>query len=125
MSRHRTPKHGDGTAWLVVDRARGDYSCSWFAGTHDGRLVEHARIATASEAVAWGRSRTARVRIRTADACTYWAGTAPRPEGFSHSWTEPNTTDVSQPGDNTEFRLEAGPANGTIDEPRGPGGSPC
>src|SRR5687767_14779449 len=103
MSRQRTPKHGDGTAWLVVDRAKSDYSCSWYAGTHDGRLVEHARVATASQAVAWGLSRTPRVRIRTADACTYWAGTAPRPEGFSHTWADPDTTDVVHPGDNTHL----------------------
>ena len=95
MKRHRTPRHGDGTAWLVVDRLKGDYLCSWYTGTDGGHLVEDARLSNASEAVAWGRLRTSRVRIRTADACTYWAGTAPRPEGFSHTWADPDTTDLA------------------------------
>ena len=127
MRRHRTPRHGDGTAWLVADRLKGDYLCSWYTGTHGGHLVEDARVPTASEAVAWGRSRTSRVRIRTADARTYWAGTAPRPEGFSHTWTDPDSIDVAHlpPRDNTQPPVEPGVANGAIDEPPMPGGSPC
>jgi hypothetical protein len=88
MSRHPTPRYGDGTAWLVVDRQLGDYGCSWYAGANDDHLVEHGRAATAAEAVAWGRLRTTRVRIRAADSCTYWAGSAPRPAGFTHTWTD-------------------------------------
>src|SRR5439155_322896 len=70
MRRHRRPRHGDGTASLVADRAKGDYLCYWYTGTGDARLVEHARAASAEEAIAWGRDRTARVRIRTAEART-------------------------------------------------------
>jgi hypothetical protein len=124
MRRHRSPEHGEGTAWLALDRAQENYSCSWYTGTNDDRLVEHARIPTASDAVAWGRSRTPRVRIRTADACTYWAGTAPRPAGFSHTWTD-SDANAAQPGDNTELRLEPGSANRTMDAPPTPGDSPC
>ncbi len=86
MRRHRTPRRGEGTAWLVLDRGNGDYLCYWYAGSNDARLVEQARVSSASDSVAWAALRTSRVRIRTADACTYWAGTAPRPEGITHTW---------------------------------------
>lgn len=117
MRRHRRPRHGDGTAWLVADRARGDYLCYWYTGTGDAHLVEHARAASAEDAIAWGRDRTPRVRIRTAEARSYWAGTIPTPEGFAHTWTQSDTVSVvpppcaeappSSPGPATEF---AGPA---------------
>jgi hypothetical protein len=84
----RKPRTGEGTAWLVVDRGQGDYLCYWYTGTHDGRLLESTRLPTAAEAVAWGRSRTAAVRIRTADGRTSWAGGEPRPAGFAHSWAD-------------------------------------
>ena len=71
MRRHRKPQQGDGTAWVVVDRLNGDYLCHWYASSNDGHLVEHARVASASDAVAWGRLRKSRARIRTADARTY------------------------------------------------------
>ena len=86
MTRPGSPKHGNGTAWLVADLARGDYVCHWYTGPNDERLVEQARATTAADAVAWGRVRSTRVRIRTADAATYWAGTAPKPAGFRDSW---------------------------------------
>jgi hypothetical protein len=98
MRRHRAPRYGDGTAWLVADRARGDFSCGWYVGPSGDRLAEHARAGTAAEAVAWGRVRTTRVRIRTVDACSYWAGTAPRPDGFTDTWSDESATDLhSQP----------------------------
>jgi hypothetical protein len=95
--RYRKPRQGEGTAWLVADLGQGDYLCYWYAGPSDGLLVGQARAATASEAVAWGRLRTPRVRIRTTDACSYWAGTAPRPEGFSNSWFEPDAMIAPDP----------------------------
>jgi hypothetical protein len=64
-------------------RSRGD----WYAGTGEAHLLEHALVASAEDAIAWGRDRTPRVRIRTADARTYWAGTTAAPEGFAHTWT--------------------------------------
>jgi hypothetical protein len=94
MSRHRRRRHGEGTAWLVADRLNCDYLCYWYAGTNDGHLIEQARAATAMDAVAWGRERTPRVRIRTDAARTYWAGTAPRPATFAESWTSPNGSNV-------------------------------
>ena len=66
-------------------------------GPTTAACVEHARIPTASDAVAWGRSRTPRVRIRTADIRMSRAGTAPRPEGFSHTWTDSDTTNADNP----------------------------
>jgi len=84
----RTPRRGDGTAWLVADRARGDYLCYWYVGPNDQRVGERARVASAEEAVAWGQERTTRVRIRTDDGDSYWAGSAPRPEGFGRTWGE-------------------------------------
>ena len=87
MSRHRRPRLGDGTAWLVADVKRGDYVCFWYTGPDDGDLAAHARMANPADAVAWGRDRTTRVRIRTAEGRTYWAGRAPKPEGFAHTWS--------------------------------------
>jgi hypothetical protein len=94
---HGRPHRGDGTAWLVIDRSRGDYLCYWYAGTGDDRLLEQARAADASAAVAWGRLRTPRVRIRAGDSCTYWAGTAPRPEAFIRTWPEPRPRSPGSP----------------------------
>jgi hypothetical protein len=88
MTRRRRARTGDGTAWLVVDRVKADYLCYWYAGPGGGELMEHARVANAPDAVAWGRLRTPRVRIRTADNCTAWAGTAPRPQGLNHTWVD-------------------------------------
>jgi hypothetical protein len=130
MRRPRRARPGDGTAWLVVDRLHGDYLCDWYASTNDGHLVEHARVASASDAVAWGRLRTTRVRIRTADGCTSWAGTAPRPEGFTHTWTDSTVASVAPRASDTgrpvpEQAGEPGHANPpragdhTIPSPRG------
>ena len=83
------PRHGDGTAWLVADRAHGDFDCYWYVGRAGDHLGEQASAATAEDAVAWGRARTTRVRIRTVDGCSQWAGSAPRPEGMSNTWTSP------------------------------------
>jgi cytidine deaminase len=88
MTPRRRARSGDGTAWLVVDSVNGDYLCYWYAGPGGGELMEHVRVANASDAVAWGRLRTSRVRIRTPDKCTSWAGTAPRPPGFNHTWVD-------------------------------------
>jgi len=87
MTRHRSSRHGDGTAWLVADLAHGDFVCHWYTGPNDERLVEQARAATEADAVAWGRLRSTRVRIRTAGASTSWAGTAPKPAGFRDTWS--------------------------------------
>ncbi len=73
------------TAWLIADRLNGGYLCSWYAD----HLVEQSRASTAADAVAWGRQRTPRVQIRTEDACSYWAGTAPRPATFTRTWADP------------------------------------
>jgi hypothetical protein len=69
--------------------AKGDYLCYWYTGTGEAHLVEQARAANAEEAIGWGRDRTSRVRIRTADARSYWAGTTPTPEGFARTWEGP------------------------------------
>ncbi len=80
---------GEGTAWLVFD-AGGDlyqYQCYWFGGRCGDHLLEHARSATAADAVKWATARTPRTRIRLADHRTYWAGAAPKPAGFAGTWT--------------------------------------
>lgn len=97
MTRHRKPPYGDGTAWVVADRRNQDHFCYWYVGANDDRLVDHARIVGASAAVAWGRRRTSRVRIRTADARSCWAGTAPRPDRFIHTWTDTPANNVPLP----------------------------
>ena len=81
---HRA-RRGRGTAWLVSDGSNDGYLCYWYAGAYGGHLVEQARAVDAPEAVAWGLTRTPRVRIRTADGPA-WAGSAPRPEAFTHTW---------------------------------------
>ena len=88
MTHVETLARGEGTAWLSADRLRDDYVCLWYGGPHDGRLLEQARAPTEAAAVAWGTHRTTRVRIRTEEGRTYWAGIGPRPEGFSHTWQE-------------------------------------
>jgi hypothetical protein len=79
---------GAGIAWLVADRARGDFLCQWYGGSADDSLLEQARAATAQAAVSWGRSRTPRVRIRTATGRTYWAGSGPKPDGITDGWVD-------------------------------------
>jgi hypothetical protein len=91
MARSGRPRRGEGTAWLVEDNIGQDYICSWYFGPYDAHLAEQARLPTSADALAWGRERTARVRIRTAAARTYWAGSAPPPEGFTHTWPEATT----------------------------------
>ena len=85
----RRPRHGDGTAWLVADRVHGDFVCYWYVGRAGDHLAAQGRAASAEEAVAWGRARTTRVRIRTVEGCCQWAGAASRPEGLSHTWRSP------------------------------------
>ena len=88
MSGHRA-RPGEGTAWLVTDRPEtAGCHCYWYTGPKDDHLVEHAHVTGAAEAVAWGRQRTPRVRIRTADGRASWAGSAPRPAGIAHTWIE-------------------------------------
>jgi hypothetical protein len=86
MSKRREARRGEGTAWLVADRLTDDFYCYWYTGTNDGQLVEQAGPWSANDAVAWGRDRSPRVRIRTRDGQTEWAGTAPRPATFTASW---------------------------------------
>jgi hypothetical protein len=86
VTRQQPPHDGEGTAWLVADRAQGDFICLWYVGRSDDHVGERARVATADDAVAWGRARTSRVRIRTADGRSQWAGAAPRPDGLSGNW---------------------------------------
>lgn len=102
--RHTHP--ADGMAWLVADRARGDFLCYWYFGRSGAHLAQQTRVATAEDAVAWGRARTDSVRIRTVDGRSRWAGSAPRPDGMSDTWTP---------------RRPAGSPAAA----RGPGGAPC
>lgn len=88
MTRRPRARLGDGSASLVVDRRHADYRCYWYGGRADDQLIETGRAANASDAVAWGRHRTPRVRIRTPNGRTSWAGTAPRPQGFNHTWVD-------------------------------------
>ena len=77
----------DGIVWVIADEGHDAHHCYWYTGSNDGRLAEQASVTTAAEAVTWGRLRSGRVRIRTADGCTRWAGTAPRPNTVVENWT--------------------------------------
>ena len=116
MRRRRRPHQGEGTAWLVADRSRGDYQCFWYVGTGGSHLVEKARASSAEEAIGWGRQRTDRVRIRTAEPHTYWAGARAAPDGFADAWTAPEPLNVVARSGWVAERSRAGP----LDEPPGP-----
>ncbi len=88
MGREGRWQHGEGIVWVTTDRGHDAHHCYWYAGANDGHLVERASVTTAVEAVSWGRLRSGRVRIRTDDGRTLWAGTAPRPSNFVGTWTE-------------------------------------
>jgi hypothetical protein len=94
MSRYREPRHGDGGASLVAAGLNDDFYCYWYAGPNSDRLAERARVASVSEALAWGRLRTARVRIMTSRGRTYWAGSAATPEGFNRTWRDAEMSGV-------------------------------
>ena len=136
MRRHRPPRHGEGTAWLVADGRTGGFHCYWYVGRAGDRLVEQAHVSSASEAVAWGRERTPHVRIHTAEGRTYWAGTAPRPRGLAHSWAEPDvglveagSSDlerVVRPAPDADEPVQAPPAQPALVGAGHPsGGRPC
>jgi hypothetical protein len=86
MRKRHAARPGEGTAWLIADRLSDSVQCYWYAGVSGGQLVEQDFAANATEAVAWGRLRTPRVRIRTRDGETQWAGTEPRPSTYAASW---------------------------------------
>ena len=109
MRRHRAPRHGDGTAWLVADRARGDFSCGWYVGPTGDRLAERGRAGTAAEAVAWGRVRTTRVRIRTGDGRRTGPAQHPRPDGFTQPWSDESATEVHSQGPVVTFEESSRP----------------
>jgi cytidine deaminase len=88
VAREAHSRPGDGTVWVVTDEGHDAHHCYWYTGASDDHLVERASVTTATEAVAWGRLRSGRVRIRSADGQTRWAGTAPRPSQFLESWTD-------------------------------------
>lgn len=86
MSRLRRAQPGAGVVWLVSDRLDDGYLCYWYGGANDSHLLERTRAPSAADAIAWGRERTPRVRIRTGQARTYWAGSGPAPDGFVDRW---------------------------------------
>jgi len=96
MSRH-TARTGDGTAWLVADGAApSGFHCYWYTGPAEDHMVEHAHVSTENAAVAWGRTRTPRVRIRTPDRRSSWAGTAAQPAGIALTWTDPTPLEATE-----------------------------
>jgi hypothetical protein len=86
MRKRREGRIGEGTAWLITDRASSNVDCYWYSGVSGGQLVEQSSAASEVDAVAWGRVRTPRVRIRTQAGETQWAGTEPRPDTYAASW---------------------------------------
>jgi hypothetical protein len=98
----RFAAHGPrGIAHLVYDQAADVYQCYWFGGRSADHLIEHSEVTTAADAVAWAEARTPRARIRLPDHRTYWAGTAPSPDGFAGIWKPTPSTATStslQPG---------------------------
>jgi hypothetical protein len=95
MTRDRGPYRANGTVWLVADKTTDTFNCYWY-GPGDG-LAEQARSATEVSAVAWGRARSDRVRLRAVNHRTYWAGSAARPAGITYTWQPPTTTDRVAP----------------------------
>ena len=104
MRRHGQVRPGTGVAWLVSDRLDEGYLCYWYGGADDAHLFERTRAASAADAIAWGRQRTPRVRIRTSEGRTYWAGPGPAPDGFVDSWRDREaTTPPAPPGPTPEL----------------------
>ena len=90
----RPRQAGKGQAWLIFHAGEElfNYQCYWMGGHCDDHLIEHGQAVTDIDAVAWAAARTPRARIRLPDHVTYWAGSAPRPNGFSRSWQPPSAT---------------------------------
>jgi hypothetical protein len=88
MKRGRAARRGEGMAWLVADSANDEFMCYWYFGAGGDRLAEHARVASEGGAVAWGRERSTRVRLRATDGRTYWAGSDPKPDAIAHMWRD-------------------------------------
>jgi len=77
---------GQGIVSLIYDASRHVYSCYWFIGASEDGLIDHCVAPDAAAAVEWARIRSGRVRIRTPDRRTYWAGADPAPGGFAGIW---------------------------------------
>ena len=90
-TRRWAPRRGDGSAWLVADRLTDKFDCYWYTGANDIQLVEQTSASIASEAVTWGRAHTPRVRIRTRDGQSQWAGSGVRPDTFTVTWDDTPT----------------------------------
>jgi len=92
--RGRSARRGEGTAWLVADCSNDEFMCYWYFGAGGGRLAAHARVSSESEAVAWGRERSRRVRLRATDGRTFWAGTDAKPDAIALIWLDRNAEEV-------------------------------
>jgi hypothetical protein len=76
MRRSLANRIGTGTVWIEPDHPTGMFLCSWRSDGVDSERFEFERVESEAGAVAWGRSRTPLVALRTPDA-TYWAGDGP------------------------------------------------
>ncbi|MEY2473652.1 MAG: hypothetical protein QOK28_2981 [Actinomycetota bacterium] len=101
----RTARRGEGTAWLVADSSNDEFLCYWYFGTGGGRLAEQARVSSERGAVAWGRERSTRVRLRSTNGRTYWAGSDDKPDAIAHTWEDHNTTAPTGPVEEAAVRV--------------------
>jgi hypothetical protein len=81
-------ERGTGIVSLEADVLRGDYLCQWYGGADDDVLAERGRAGSARTAVRWALARSPRVQILTGAGDLLWAGTAPRPDEISGTWTD-------------------------------------
>jgi hypothetical protein len=95
----RTARRGEGTAWLVADGSNDDFLCYWYFGAGGGRLADQARVTSERGAVAWGRERSTRVRLRSTNGRTYWAGSDDKPDAIAHIWQDQNSTGATGPAE--------------------------
>ena len=81
------PRVGISLTWLVAEKVAPGYCCDWYGGRADSTLGEFGQTVSAREPMAWGLSRTGRVRIRDADGTR--AGTGARLADIDLTWSDP------------------------------------
>jgi hypothetical protein len=96
MRRSLANRIGTGTVWIEADHSTGAFLCSWRHDAVDSEPFESERMASEAGAVAWGRSRTPLVVLRTGDA-TYWAGDGTPTVEVDAEWSDAG--DASTAGD--------------------------
>lgn len=82
-----------GLVCLVRDEHSGQFDCYWYRGRQEDHLVEQASCEDQSSAIAWGRARSGRVRVRD-HRQTAWAGSDSVDDGQTLTWNSSSQMNV-------------------------------